>query len=235
MTDMERTDFAALMHKVEELDFTLRLCIQDMGHGTTFIKHPLINTPYIPQMNAYNNALYHAKKKSLEEYEAAKNWDQAIWIHERPWRIEAFERYAGFMEPDAAAKMLLDVWQDCEHPYSHRRLWLKLFDAYRSSTVLMTTAAHLLIEDAPPITLYRGMGKAESNKHYGMLGLSWTLDRPIAEWFAKRYRALARGAFVAEAQVDVKGVLAYLPTRAEQEVIIDPFYITAIKLTEVPK
>jgi len=237
VTDTDRTDFVALMHKVEDLDIVLQLCVQEMGNGMTFIKHPLINLPYVPQMNAYNNALYRDKLKVVTELESNKEYEKAIWIYERPFRAQIFNRYTKVMEREQAARLMLDVWQDCEHPYGDRDLWREMFNSYRDTDALSRTRTHLIKEGVEEITLYRGMGSAEVNrKKTGNWGMSWTLDRDIAVWFARRYRGVYKGTpAVAEARFNVRSVFCYMPERGEQEVVADPLNIIGFKTTDIRK
>lgn len=236
MTTDFTNDFAKLFAKKEELNLVLRLCIQEFRSVGTFIKHPLINMPYHESMNAYINALYQDKKEHLNQCEAANNWHAAVWLHERPWRIEAFNRYAPRMEREVAAEMLIDVWSDSEAPYQYRHLWRKLFRQYRDTDALLHSRAHLMRDgedDEKLITLYRGMGRNESRKKNQTLwGNSWTIERSVAEWFGRRYRSF-KGGYIAEATCKKRGIFCYLPERGEQEVVIDTIYLTDMKVSKV--
>jgi hypothetical protein len=64
------------------------------------------------------------------------------------------------------------------------------------------------------VTIHRGHQRV--NRH----GLSWTLDRDKAEWFAKRFRA--RRWEVTTRQVAREDIIAVVLGRGEQEVIWVP-------------
>lgn len=57
-----------------------------------------------------------------------------------------------------------------------------------------------------------------------MTGLSWTLSRDKAIWFAHRlgYGVMRSLPFIAEATIQKKDCFAYFSDRDEQEVVIDP-------------
>jgi hypothetical protein len=52
--------------------------------------------------------------------------------------------------------------------------------------------------------------------------MSWTLDRKVAEAFARGHRVLVDDPVVAEAVVEREAVFAVLHERQESELLIDP-------------
>lgn len=67
------------------------------------------------------------------------------------------------------------------------------------------------------LTVYRGCGADEPAA--GVFGLSWTLSRAVAEFFAWRFNAADTGRVVVSTQITRPDVLAYFNTRREQEII----------------
>ena len=67
------------------------------------------------------------------------------------------------------------------------------------------------------LTIYRGCGADEPAA--GAFGLSWTLIRAVAEFFAWRFNADDTGRVVVSTQITRPDVLAYFNTRREQELI----------------
>jgi hypothetical protein len=77
------------------------------------------------------------------------------------------------------------------------------------------------------LTIYRGIGHVK-----GRNGLSWTLDREKAIWFARRFVGVRSGrSSLLTARAYKSDVHALLLGRKEQEVVIDKFQITAIEKT----
>lgn len=65
------------------------------------------------------------------------------------------------------------------------------------------------------VKIYRGVTEYNQNM---VKGLSWTLDRKVAEWFAHRF--MSKG-HVYAATILKKDILAYYDGRNEQEVVVD--------------
>ena len=70
------------------------------------------------------------------------------------------------------------------------------------------------------VTVYRGVTPYNAKR---VKGLSWTLDRDTAEWFAHRYRSHGQ---VYQAQIEKAHIHAIFLGRNEAEVIGDPHYLT---------
>ena len=62
-------------------------------------------------------------------------------------------------------------------------------------------------------TVYRGIG-TESREN----GISWTLDKEKATWFARRFSE----GYVIQGTVEKKDILAFFNDRKEKEVISSP-------------
>jgi len=80
-------------------------------------------------------------------------------------------------------------------------------------------AEELAVFEGLPLRLriYRGCSVEETTA--GVFGLSWTVNRAIAEFFAWRYNAADRGRVVVSTEITRPDVLAYFNTRREQEII----------------
>jgi hypothetical protein len=76
------------------------------------------------------------------------------------------------------------------------------------------------------LPIYRGIGSAK-----GRNGLSWTLDRERAIFFAQRFVGVSRfgGSALLTARAYKSDVHALLLGRSEEEVVIDKFQITSIE------
>lgn len=74
------------------------------------------------------------------------------------------------------------------------------------------------------LTVYRGCSLDELKEGFGWpLGISWSLDKNIAEFFAYRYGG--KGMCVLEAVVQKKNVRYYTNGRREKEVMIFPGFV----------
>lgn len=65
------------------------------------------------------------------------------------------------------------------------------------------------------VTIYRGCQKG------GKEGISWTLDKTKADWFARRWLREDEHGYVYTAKINKKDIIAYVDARHEKEVIID--------------
>ena len=77
--------------KAEKLHPDLEACIDPEGPLGSFLQHPLVFfAAYDPVFNAHVNKLYSQKKKQANKARKDKNWDRFIFLHERPYRLDAY-------------------------------------------------------------------------------------------------------------------------------------------------
>ena len=93
----------------------------------------------------------------------------------------------------------------------------QLFRIVRPCDIMSAEDVAALEELPARLTIYRGCSTSEAQG--GAFGLSWTLSRAVAEWFAWRYDAADRGRVVLCTTIDRADVLAYFRTRGEDEII----------------
>jgi hypothetical protein len=206
-------DWNTLMATKEDLHPELKPYIETTDSGLVFLKHPLVTTLYHEQMNAMYNVQLVERRKYLDELIVRKEWVSAVFTFERPYRFEAFLSMERRMPAALAADLLLDVWQDTEFPWQQKTEWLKAFRRHVRESRKMKASKKAL--PAGKFTVFRGALANEARVGYGM---SWTLERERAEWFAKRF---GQGGIVHELQVSKSVVFAHLVDRGEAEVIID--------------
>lgn len=213
----QMTDFQK-MFEPEELNPELAQHLTNTGgkYDWPMLHHPLVvSVPYHEQMNKiHNNTLRH-KKKWLAEQEQAKNWDSAIYTHERPYRLQAFLKYARHMTDKEYWENLASIWIDSEGPGVNKRVWMDLFNSPRTGReFLMDEEERKFYQGLPDvITVYRGCNKKDKT------GMSWTLSKDTAKWFSKR---LLQQGEVYEAQINKADVYAYFNSRHEQEILLNP-------------
>ena len=113
-----------------------------------------------------------------------------------------------------------EIWTQVESPNMNARVsldtlveWFKEADKSHLMSKDELKAYHELPDE---LRIYRGIGEKSNPK-----GLSWTLNKEKAEWFANRYNMLGTKGYVVTAVAQKKDGLAYFTGREEDEVIID--------------
>lgn len=190
---------------IEKLLPELRGYVFDSPLGP-MVKHPLVfQVGMFPHMA---NRAYEVKSVEVERLVGEGKLGDAIWHYERPWRMLMLHRWwkTGRVDRDRLRVLLPDIWRDTEQPHQFGRKPSELFRA----------AGPELLSDAPVpwatgdvLTVWRG-GRPQ--------GISWTLDRKRAEWFAGRFD----GESVWRGTIEASKVWAYFERRNEQEVVLNP-------------
>jgi len=205
----------AEMYTPEPLVPELAACYMEKGPlGTPMIRHSLyISIFHPPQLNRMANLCFASKREEVDRAAKAGEWTRYLLFHERPFRTDAMIRISqlgGVITDDIMAW----IWTDQENPHIDTVLWFTLFD--RASPKLLMTEKEYAEWNALPqeIIVYRG-----SDHEPVSGGLSWTLNKEKAEWFATRYGRQGR---VVEATVPRKKTRALFLGRGEQEIIYSP-------------
>lgn len=206
----EQTDFFG---KSEELNYELRPFVT---HGIfPMIQHPfLYSVPYFDVMNAQINKMYEQKKMLIQKAKEQKNWNQFVFLYERPYRLEAFVSIQNYLNPKEYWELLADIWIDSENVWQNKATYKKLFSKHRDYKKYFMNSKERKYFDSLPeqIVAYRGYVKGQNRR-----GFSYTLDKKQAEWFAKRFD---NDGAVAKIVVPKSRVLAYTNRRGEKELII---------------
>jgi len=217
----------------EELHPDLERCIDPNGPLGSFLQHPLVFfAAYDPVFNAHINKLFSQKKKQANKARKDKNWHDFIFLHERPYRLDAYMDVCKEMESTDYWKSLKEIWIDAEFPGVNQNVWLTLFmRKHPDRRKLMSGKERRVLNNLPEkeIDIYRGYCGEEYQE-----GISWTLSYDKAVWFARRFAgadihdqiATDMEPLVAEAVCDKKDILAYLDDRKEQEILIDSKEVT---------
>lgn len=207
-------DYANLPKEHLALDLHVSLCDGPFGQQ---IDHPLVKEIfYAPAMNAHYNAMLAHKKEALAEAEADGDWHSYIMIHERPHRFDAFARIAYNLPDKEYWEIFKMVWTDSENIWQNQERWeVAVMNKRHGDPKVMMTPAERKVFDALPakVTVYRGHNGVNKD------GLSYTLDKSRAEWFAKRF---SKNGKVRKRLIPKERILAYLDGRSESEVIVLP-------------
>lgn len=187
------------------------------------IRHPLIVDVF--PMAEIVNLQYEHKLAYYRGKVDAEDWSGALALIERPYRMSTlYDWYYGGQVNDAELCDLLPwVWRDSEGSSYVAAEMLELLEL----TGFLTDAERLPVELTVPtdgrVEVWRGATYAFRR------GISWTLDRERAAWFARRFN---EGAVVWRATVRREAILAYFNGRSEHEVIVDPARLRVRRATQ---
>lgn len=186
--------------------------------GTT-LRHPLVYQVPI-WSNGSANKMYESKKKQIEKVLLKQDYKIYVWLHERPYRLTAFEEISNKLTDTKYWNLLSYIWTDTENSYADYKKWRSLFSSERSSKhYLMNEEEDQLLRSLPEeVIIYRGC-----QKNLNENGLSWSLDKSKAEFFAYRFN---QKGIILEKKISKKDIIAVFTGRGEAEVI---FNDTSIK------
>ena len=209
-------DYAKLLEAIERQHEPLHPDLVPYYEEDSFamLRHPLVyQVPFFSGGQA--NYQYEVKKKLVEEALEKKNYQQVIWLHERPYRLEAFKEIQEHLSNRQYWSLLGQIWVDTENAWAHLDLWRELFSSDRANREewLMDWDEQMAYAGLPEtVTVYRGY-QPGLNKD----GISWTIKREKAEWFATRFGNKGK---VLEKKVAKRDIIAVFTGRNEYEVVI---------------
>jgi hypothetical protein len=105
------------------------------------------------------------------------------------------------------------VWADTEGPSQVQEEWI---DVFSSVVDLFGSVSDTDEELSGELTIFRGRAGDEE-----LPGMSWTLSREKADWFARRFPQYGEPV-VYSATVRAEDALGYFTGRGESEVVVDP-------------
>lgn len=208
------------LRRRESLHPELQAALADLGPFHA-VRHPLLySVPFFPGTEALLNQHLAHRKAALREALAARDFEKSVWLHERPYRADAFWRIARELADPQYWALAGRVYVDSENVTEAWSLWQAIFADNRPGR------EHLMNEDerqalaALPETFPVWCGCTDPQK---LDGLSWTVERRVAEWFARRYASLRQcEGFVVQGSARREDVLAHFLRRNEAEVLLHP-------------
>lgn len=208
-------DYQKLFEAIQKQNEPLHPDLVPYLEESTFkmLRHPLVyQVPFFSGGQA--NYQYEAKKQLVSEALEKEKYQTYIWLHERPYRLEAFMEIQEFLDDKQYWKLLGEVWTDTENGWSYLDQWRELFSSDRAHReYLMDWDEQLAYQSlADTVTVYRG---CQPNLNED--GISWTLKRDKAEWFAKRF---SKDGIVIEKQISKRDIIAVFTGRNEFEAVI---------------
>ncbi len=206
--------------------------VRYVQNGT--VHHRLVIGP-VTSDPSHINQIFRYKKDTVAKAKAKRDWSTYVFRHERPYRLPALIAAAkkGLKEkPFEFWALVGRVWRDSENIHQHLKDWKQLWETAIEGRRACMSDEDIRIFDSLPeqIEVWRGT----SHKR-GVAGLSWTLDREKAVWFAQRFCSESRVPLLAKGTVEKDDVLTYLGERDEREIIsMKVSIISVTKLSAVP-
>jgi hypothetical protein len=228
--DPAQKAFFELAMRQEELHPELSPYLQPHPTLGQCLKHPLVfELFYHPQSNARLNEQYKQKLKYVEEKLADKKWSSAIWLYERPYRMEKFAEWMHDMTDSEYWDLLGSIWTDSENLWQYGSLpgYLLRKDRPGRENMMDASEKKFLAGLPEEFVVYRGFQRRNKK------GWSWSLSYHKAKWFAERFDQ--KGAGVIQATVKKKDVIAYLSGRNEYEIVADFKSLTSAKVMKPRK
>lgn len=217
--------------RVEELHPDLEPYAGEGVLGWPVLQHPLVYAVPLTS-NAYANWVYAEKRKAVAEALEERRLHLYIYLHERPYRIEAFRAIAHLMGDAEYWETLGNIWTDSENIWQNLEEWQEALTSERPCrTAIMSPEDQAVLEALPDtIHVYRG-----ARTGFNEDGLSWTLSRDRAQWFALRgVREDDDEPVVIHGRVQKEDVVGYFSGRNEAEIVVaDPEDVTVICYVEV--
>lgn len=179
------------------------------------LRHPLV---YLVPMwdNGRANAYYAQKVKDSTSALQEKRYNSFIYLHERPYRLDAFIQVADQLTDTEYWKLLGSIWTDTENQWQNLEKWDELLHSDRPQRqYLMNEEEDQLLRSLPAeVVVYRGCQKGQNET-----GLSWSLKRDKAEFFANR---LGKRGIVLQRTISREQIVALFMGRNEWEVVWKP-------------
>jgi hypothetical protein len=218
---MDQNEWEQLSKRQEQLHPDLAEYLMETPCGL-MVNHPLVQWPSVDREHAAKvNWSYSQKLDALAKAIEKRNWSSYISLHERPYRLEAFIEIYDTLSPREFWTLLSDVWTDSENTWQHLADWRALWNDDRPGKhYAMDASERRTFKRLPSeIVLYRGIRECHT-----VNGMSWSLDRAKAIWFATR-----RGGnpVLLTARAKKADAHALLLGRKENEIVIDQYEIVA--------
>jgi hypothetical protein len=190
----------------------------------TCIKHPMVfSLVHFPQQNAMVNAQLEYKVKARRKAMKNKEWHTYVFLHERPYRVDAFKRIRSRLSNERYWDLLSEIWIDSENIRENTSVWERLLRDPRPGREHMMSDEDREALDLLPDTIEVFQGHTDERDD----GWSWTTNRATAEWFAYRFGDFEQATPVVSFGTCSKDLItAYLTGRNESEVLIDRRLVT---------
>lgn len=206
----EIPDFAKMAF--EKLHPDLEPYVEEGSFGP-MLRHPLVYQVPLT-IPGYANRYYQQKLEDTKKALESKNYKSYVWLHERPYRLHAFEEIQQYLTDREYWSLLGSIWIDTENAWANLEQWREFFSSERGEREwLMDWDEQMAYAGLPEmVTVYRGYQPGLNED-----GISWTIKREVAEKFATR---LGKKGKVLEMRVKRERIVAVFTGRHEYEVVI---------------
>lgn len=184
------------------------------------VKHPLVfAVPYNEMLNAMLNKQLESKKAALTTALTEDNIHRVVFLHERPFRVNAFDTYHLKLTSGRDYwELLHNIWTDSENIMESVDIWRRLLSSrVIDKQFFMSSGETRFLQHQLPniIPIYRGTRAEEMES--GDIGMSWTTSLKTAKFFAQRFH---KEGIVLGGRVHKANVFAYSKARGEKEIIV---------------
>lgn len=166
-------------------------------------------------------------KKQIESVTAVH---QIFFMISKPYSLAMFQDFAPHLSQEDFSDLLSNVWMEIEYPNAdpnvNKRELVSMFKSADPKKLMDEEEYEEFSTLDDKLTIYRGVVR---DKPKNVKALSWTLDKDTAQWFADRGRG--EGA-VYEANIDKEHIFALFTRRNEDEIVVDPKFLTNIHKIE---
>lgn len=175
----------------------------------------LANRQY--ELGLRNNA------KCLDE----DDWFGYVFGHTRPFRLDALTFIRNRMPVAEWWLLAKSVWTDSENIFQTAEEWLDIFEHEDASTMMSAEERTRLNALPETVTIYRGAVRGLNEA-----GLSYSLSRDRAAWFARRGASRGQPVVIKIAVARIL-VVALFETRNEDELIVLPDDVTVVERSDL--
>lgn len=180
----------------------------------------------------YDGAYYQEDEKQtrLERINKADTLSQCLCAVNKGNRFDYLNwlHKGNLITDQECADKVYSIWTMQENFYrcgmSKEKL-IKMMKLAEKSLLLQSDIDDL--SDNNTVTIYRGV------KVNNYRGLSWTIDKSVAEWFARRFGHNGDKCYVFIGTINKKDILALFSSRNEKEVVCDYRKIKNIQCEEI--
>lgn len=206
-----------ILARREELDPALALYVDNLSPlGYPCLRHPLVYAvPYFDVQNALYNEQYRTKRMALERAREKKDWTLFVFLHECPWRLQAFLEIATELTDSFYWDLLSSLWSDSENIWQNRRYWSMLLRSRRPEQEQFMVPSDREFFSALPEKFLVFRGHQKKNRR----GLSWTLSLATAQFFETRYW---QSGGILSTLVAKDDVIGFIGGRNEWEIVLRP-------------